>query len=74
MPNTTTCPRCSRVNTIGSLVETVEYIDDEAVAGVCPCGEMHDMSPEMETEYWVGKLRLADLEPEWEPNDYPYPF
>ena len=72
MPNTTTCPRCFRVNTIGSLVETVEYIDDEAVAGVCVCGEMHDMSPEMETEYW--QQRLLELEQEWEPNDYPYPF
>ena len=70
MPTTTTCPRCFRVNTIESLVEINEYVEGQAVAALCSCGELHGLSPEMETEYWL--QRLLDLEQEWEPNDYPF--
>ena len=70
MPTTTTCPECGRVNELDSLVETVEFVSDQAVAALCSCGTMHDMSPEMETCYWL--QRMLELEQEWERSDDPF--
>ncbi|EFI34090.1 hypothetical protein Dthio_PD1430 [Desulfonatronospira thiodismutans ASO3-1] len=60
---TTTCPECGRVNDVASLVEFNEYVEGQAVAALCSCGELHDLSPEMETEYWM--QRLLDAQMEW---------
>ena len=60
---TTTCPKCSMVNDVESLVEINEYVEGQVVAGLCQCGAMHDMSPEMETSYWL--QRMLELEQEW---------
>ena len=68
---TTTCPKCCRVNDVESLVEINEYVEGQAVAGLCQCGELHGLSPEMETSYW--QQRLLELEQEWTREDY-HPF
>jgi len=60
---TTTCPKCCRVNDVESLVEFNEYVEGQAVAGLCQCGELHDLSSEMETEYW--QQRQLDAQMEW---------
>ncbi len=60
---TVTCPRCGKVNDLASLIEIIEYVEDQAVAGLCSCGELHDLSPSLETEYW--QLRMYHLEQEW---------
>ena len=69
--HTTTCHDCGRVNNVDSLVEINEYVEAQAVAGLCQCGAMHDLSPEMETEYW--QLRMYDLEQEWS-RELHHPF
>ena len=67
---TVTCPRCGKVNDLASLIEIIEYVEDQ-VAGLCSCGELHDLSPSLETEYWL--QRMLELEQEWTREDY-HPF